>query len=84
MKTDAKGNRGHVCFWPYSHQGDGPRADQTGRIHISDFRKPRAWRDRPVVPIHARCGMMPVRAVITVGEVSRELWEEVGFRSRNL
>jgi len=24
----------------YSHQGDGPRADQTGRIHISDFRYP--------------------------------------------
>ena len=23
----------------YSHQGNGPRADQTGRIHISDFRK---------------------------------------------
>jgi hypothetical protein len=22
----------------YSHQGHGPRADQTGRIHISDFR----------------------------------------------
>jgi hypothetical protein len=21
----------------YSHQGNGPRADQTGRIHISDF-----------------------------------------------
>jgi len=21
----------------YSHQGHGPRADQTGRIHISDF-----------------------------------------------
>ena len=25
----------------YSHQGHGPRADQTGRIHISDFRNPR-------------------------------------------
>ena len=25
----------------YSHQGHGPRADQTGRIHISDFRYPR-------------------------------------------
>ena len=25
----------------YSHQGHGPRADQTGRIHISDFRFPR-------------------------------------------
>jgi len=24
----------------YSHQGHGPRADQTGRIHISDFRYP--------------------------------------------
>jgi hypothetical protein len=23
----------------YSHQGHGPRADQTGRIHISDFRQ---------------------------------------------
>ena len=22
----------------YSHHGHGPRADQTGRIHISDFR----------------------------------------------
>ncbi len=25
----------------YIHQGHGPRADQTGRIHISDFRYPR-------------------------------------------
>ena len=25
----------------YTHQGHGPRADQTGRIHISDFRFPR-------------------------------------------
>ena len=25
----------------YSHEGHGPRADQTGRIHISDFRFPR-------------------------------------------
>src|ERR1700743_261865 len=25
----------------YSHQGHGPRADQIGRIHISDFRTPR-------------------------------------------
>ena len=24
----------------YSHHGHGPRADQTGRIHISDFRHP--------------------------------------------
>ena len=24
----------------YSHHGHGPRADQTGRIHISDFRYP--------------------------------------------
>jgi hypothetical protein len=24
----------------YSHQGHGPRADQTGRIHISDIRIP--------------------------------------------
>jgi len=24
----------------YSHHGHGPRADQTGRIHISDFRNP--------------------------------------------
>ncbi|MEG3619523.1 hypothetical protein V5T82_13740, partial [Magnetovibrio sp. PR-2] len=24
----------------YSHRGHGPRADQTGRIHISDFRNP--------------------------------------------
>ena len=24
----------------YSHQGHGPRADRTGRIHISDFRYP--------------------------------------------
>jgi len=22
----------------YSHEGHGPRADKTGRIHISDFR----------------------------------------------
>ena len=25
----------------YTHRGHGPRADQTGRIHISDFRFPR-------------------------------------------
>ncbi len=25
----------------YSHQGHGPRAEHTGRIHISDFRNPR-------------------------------------------
>jgi hypothetical protein len=24
----------------YSHQGHGPRADQTGRVYISDFRYP--------------------------------------------
>ena len=24
----------------YSHQGHGPRADQSGRIHISDFQYP--------------------------------------------
>jgi hypothetical protein len=42
----------------YSHQGHGPRADQTGRIHISDFRKPRtisiAKRSRSIHPGQTR------------------------------
>ena len=31
----------------YSHHGHGPQADQTGRIHISDFRYPAKSRLRP-------------------------------------
>ena len=41
----------------YSHQGHGPRADQTGRIHISDFRYPRtsiAKRSRSIHKCHKR------------------------------
>ena len=42
----------------YSHQGHGPRADQTGRIHISDFRNPRtisiAKRSRSIHKGHCR------------------------------
>ena len=42
----------------YSHQGHGPRVDQTGRIHISDFRNPRtnsiAKRSRSIHTGHKR------------------------------
>ena len=37
-RADLSANETKVCA--YSHQGHGPRADQTGRIHISDFRYP--------------------------------------------
>ena len=49
----------------YSHQGHGPRADQTGRIHISDFRNPRtislAKRSRSIHRSHLQTFAAPKR-----------------------
>lgn len=45
----------------YSHHGHGPRADQTGRIHISDFRSPR---------LNLSCGPQPVHTCGSTARIS--------------
>jgi hypothetical protein len=70
----------------YSHQGHGPRADQTGRIHISDFRNPRtislAKRSRSIhVGQFRKSNGVRVRSAGASTTDMRRLHRHVGFVS---
>ena len=58
----------------YSHQGHSPRADQTGRIHISDFRFPANSLLRNAAGPYIRCLVPAFDGVIFSVEWKDALW----------
>src|SRR4029453_16757306 len=74
----------------YTHQGHGPRADDTGRIHISDFRYSRTKLTCDQQPVHTfatnvgRRGKLCLRPEADIDVTARKVAVAPLMRSRGV